>query len=448
LRVLFSNPPWWGETKVCADQATGRRSLMHTAGVRAGSRWPFTFMVPTPPDFTDTNMQPYPFFMGYAATYVAKQTGAQVTFRDSIALRESYDRYYAYLGQEKFDYIVIESASPSWEHDRALIGEIKRLLPDTRVVVTGPITSMGEGLLEAAPIHACARGEYEKGVRRIIEGAEGLIDFDLLTLQEMNAAPFPYYDEVIAHRYFDYNPKGQQAPHAQVWSSRGCPFKCIFCVWPATMTGNDPDGTRKRTVRHYSGDYMEAFLTELMAKYRYRSIYFDDDTFNLGDRHVERMCAVMRKIGVPWAAMCRADTSRMELWREMKESGCFGVKIGFESGNQSVVDNIVNKRLDLDHAREVVAELKRLGMTVHGTFTYGLPGETAEQMRDTKRYRDSLGLDTCQESGCAEIEGAPLASLTSQSTLAKYAGAKLDDSYLREVDGRVKYEKLRATLGA
>lgn len=448
MRVLFSNPPWWGETKACADPATGRRFLMYTAGIRAGSRWPFTFMLPTPPDFTNCHFQPYPFFMGYATTYLAKQTGADVTFRDSIALRESYERYYAYLRQERFDYIVIESASPSWEHDRKVILEIKRLQPETRIVVTGPITSIGSALLDAAPVHACVRGKYEKGVTRVIEGADGIVDFDLLTLQEMNSAPFPYYDEGIAHRYFDYNPKGQQAPHAQVWSSRGCPFKCIFCVWPATMTGNDPDGSGKRSVRHYTADYMEAFLTELMTKYRYRSIYFDDDTFNLGDKHVERMCVVMRKIGVPWSAMCRADTSRMELWREMKESGCFGVKIGFESGNQSVVDNIVNKRLNLDYARDVVTELKRIGMTVHGTFTYGLPGETTEQMMDTKRYRESLGLDTCQESGCAEIEGTPLHSLATQISLAKYSGAKLDEGYLRETDGRVKFDKIRATLGA
>ncbi len=366
------------------------------------------------------------------------------TSRSETASRcaKSYERYYAYLRQTRFDYIVIESASPSWEHDRTVIMEIKRLQPAARIVVTGPITSMGNALLDAAPVHACVRGEYEKGVTRVIEGADGVIDFDLLTLQEMNNAPFPYYDEVIAHRYFDYNPKGQQAPHAQVWSSRGCPFKCIFCVWPATMTGNDPDGSGKRSVRHYSADYMEAFLTELVQKYRYRSIYFDDDTFNLGDKHVERMCAVMRKIGLPWSAMCRADTSRMDLWREMKESGCFGVKIGFESGNQSVVDNIVNKRLNLDYARDVVAELKRIGMTVHGTFTYGLPGETTEQMMDTKRYRESLGLDTCQELGCAEIEGTPLHSLATQSSLEKYSGAKLDDSYLRETDGRVKFDKI------
>jgi radical SAM superfamily enzyme YgiQ (UPF0313 family) len=191
---------------------------------------------------------------------------------------------------------------------------------------------------------------------------------------------------------------------------------------------------------------MEAFLTELMAKYRYRTIYFDDDTFNLGDKHVERMCAVMRKINVPWSAMCRADTIRMELWQEMKDSGCFGVKIGFESGNQEVVDTIVNKRLDLEYARQAVAEIKRTGMTVHGTFTYGLPGETATQMFDTKRYISTLGLDTLQESGTAEIEGTPLHTLRNSRSLAKYSGAKLDDEYVPELDGRVKYDRLAALL--
>src|SRR5690606_9291034 len=108
-----------------------------------------------------------------------------------------------------------------------------------------------------------------------------------------------------------------------------------------------------------------AFLTELVERFNYRCIYFDDDTFNLGNRHVLGMCEVMSRIGLPWSAMCRADTIKMDTWRAMKESGCFGVKLGFESGNQWVVDNIVKKNLDLERAREVVYELKRLGMTVH-----------------------------------------------------------------------------------
>jgi radical SAM superfamily enzyme len=83
---------------------------------------------------------------------------------------------------------------------------------------------------------------------------------------------------------------------------------------------------------------------------------------------------------------------------------------------------------------------------VHGTFTYGLPGETHEQMMDTKRYIATLGLDTLQESGCAEIEGTPLHTLSSTQTLEKYAGAKIDAAYSRERDGRRKFDRLSATL--
>jgi radical SAM superfamily enzyme YgiQ (UPF0313 family) len=342
MKVLFSNPPWWD----------GMQDGRYVGGVRAGSRWPFTMTLPTPPgQFAYGAYLPYPFFMGYAATYAARHAGADVCFRDSIALRESYDAYMAFVAAGQFDAIVIESASPSWEHDERLIRVLHRMVPRAKIIVTGPIASKGEALLRDLPVHACIRGEYEKGVVRVLRGESGLIDFDLLSLEEMNAAPFPYYDATIAHRYLDTNPRGVAVPQAQVWSSRGCPYKCIFCVWPATMTGNDPDGTGKRSVRHYTADYMEAFLSEIVARHGFRSIYFDDDTFNLGSKHVERMCAVMRRIGLPWAAMCRADTSAMELWQEMKDSGCYGVKIGFESGSQTVIDTIVNKRLNLEEAR-------------------------------------------------------------------------------------------------
>ena len=366
-----------------------------------------------------------------------------VRFRDSIALRESYRHFFDYVEAERFDYLFVEVATPSWDHDQRLLARVNRLSPRTRIVVTGPITTTrSEAILTDHPVHACIRGEYEKGSARVLGGESGVIDFDLLSREEMNAAPFPYYDALHAHRYWDDNPRGQIAPHAQVWSSRGCPFKCIFCVWPAAMTGNDPDGTGTRTVRHYSPEYMEAFLREITGRFGFRSIYFDDDTFNLGNAHVLGMCEVMSRIGLPWSAMCRADTIKLETWRVMRESGCFGVKLGFESGNQKVIDTIVNKHLDLEVAREVVHELVRLGMTVHGTFTYGLPGETVEQMEDTRRYRESLPLTTYQESGAAEIEGTPLHTLARGESITGYGSATADPGYRREVDGNKKFQRL------
>ncbi|MDD2763129.1 MAG: radical SAM protein [Opitutaceae bacterium] len=433
MKVLFTNPPWWE-----ADPA----GKCLRGGVRAGSRWPFTQPVRSTPDHPVWGEYvPYPFFMGYAAAYVARHTGAQVRLRDSIALRESYQAYFNYLLEEKPDVVFLESATPSWDHDAKVIASIARHLPHARIAVCGPIATFKAGeILATLPVVACIQGEYEKGAVKVVNGATGVLEHDLLTVGEMNEAPFPYYDEWIARRYFDYNPHGQLFPHAHVWSSRGCPFKCIFCVWPATMTGHDPDGTHRRTVRHYTPEYMLAFLQDLQARFHFASIYFDDDTFNLGNSHVVKMCEVMRRIKLPWSAMCRADTVKPETWKLMRDSGCFGVKLGFESGSQHVVDQIVNKGLDLEEARRTVFELKRLGLTVHGTFTYGLPGETKEQMQDTKRFIASLPFDSVQESGAAEIEGTPLHTLRTTGRLDAYAGAQMDQAYVRAGDGMKKFQ--------
>ncbi len=444
--ILFSNPPWWdGNREITLPD--GRRVAAWTGGVRAGSRWPHTDEVIGAPDaISFGRYMPYPFFLGGAASWArGKLDGKGVAFRDSIAMGEGYDSYFRWLDENPAEYIVIESATPSWAHDAELIGRIKDRHPDSKIILTGPITAKASEILERHPIHACIKGEYEKGVMSVLNGAAGIVDYDLLTVDEMNASPYPWLDETIAHAYWDACPPGQEAPQLQLLTSRGCPYKCIFCVWPATMTGNDPDGTAKRTVRQYSADYIEGFIREAVDRFGYRTIYFDDDTFNLGDRHVLAICQAMARIGLPWSAMCRADTISRDTWRVMRESGCFGVKLGFESGNQTVVDTIVNKRLDLQKAREVVFALKDLGMSVHGTFTYGLPGETMEQMHDTKRFIQTLPLDTLQESGTAEIEGTPLATLTDKP-LKKYAGASKDAAYQVGSDGTKKMREVQAAM--
>lgn len=446
MKVLFSNPPWWVKRFDFVGEDAPASAWY--SGVRAGSRWPHTNPAQSTPDnFVFGEYMPYPFFMGHAATYVAKALGkgAEVIFRDSIAIRESYAAYFDHVRQGRYDYVFIETATPCWDHDREIVHKINKLCPDTRIVLTGALSAKAESVLAKNPVHAMIQGEYEKGAVRVLSGEEGLIPFDLLTVDEMNAAPIPHFDTTIAHNYWDCNPAGQKAPQLQLWASRGCPYKCIFCVWPATMTGNDPDGAGKRTVRFYSPDHIEGTLRELIGRYGYRSIYFDDDTFNLSDKHVLGICEVMERIGLPWSAMCRADTIKLDTWKVMRDSGCFGVKLGFESGDQWVNDNIVNKRLNLETAREVVHELKRLDMTVHGTFTYGLPGETSQQMANTKAYLASLPLDTYQETGCGEIEGTPMATLREKGRLDRYQGAVLDDHYIQIADGGAKMRRLSET---
>jgi radical SAM superfamily enzyme YgiQ (UPF0313 family) len=450
MKILFSNPPWW-------EGGTSEAGSLRI-GVRAGSRWPFTRQANHIPDrFKVGGYLPFPFFLGYAASYTKKCIpDALVWMRDSIGRGESYGVYLDYVAWLKPDWIIIETATPSWPHDERLIKLIAARAPMARIILAGPIDCAKAPaiLSENKNVHAIVQGEYDKQITAVINGLAGygLIPHNLLTLEEMNAAPAPFFDEVSALNYWDGCPLGQKAPQLQIWSSRGCPFKCIFCVWPATMTGHDPDGTRPRAVRCYSPEYMEAFIRARLAEaesagYPYESIYFDDDTFNLTDRHVLAMCTVMKKIRLPWSAMCRADTIKMETWQAMKESGCFGVKLGFESGSQEVIDRIINKRLDLAKAMETARWLRSaLGMTVHGTFTVGLPGETNEQKAMTLKFiRDGYatgGLDSHQLSGTAEIEGTPLHTLTHEAGnhLAKYPGAHADGAYLVSADGQKKIE--------
>lgn len=212
------------------------------------------------------------------------------------------------------------------------------------------------------------------------------------------------------------------------------------------MTGNDSDGTGRRTARFYSAARMEAFLTEWRDRYGFRSIYDDSDTFNLGDKHTLAMCEAYKNVGLPWSAMTRADTIKPETWQAMKDAGCFGVKIGFESGSQEVIDKIIHKNLDLKKARRTVFFLKSIGMTVHGTFSYGAPGETREQMQETRRYRDSLPLDSYQESGVASIEGTPLDSLEKGQKIKGYPLAMVDGGYIHESDGSKKMAQINSTL--
>jgi radical SAM superfamily enzyme YgiQ (UPF0313 family) len=443
MKVLFTNPPWWGNQvpRVYRKRFTPiKRSVLRwERGVRSGSRWPHTFLgasSPGNPLFGD--YLPFPFFLSYATSYAERgiMGRGSVVMRDSIARAETYEDFYSYLAQEEFTHVIIESASPSWEHDQVVIKKIAEILPQAQIAVAGPISTLGKEILETLPVKAVLKGEFEKNSLKFLNGQLGVIEHDLLTVEEMNSSPYPAFDEDVIKMYSDHNPHGQVFPHFQIWSSRGCPFKCIFCVWPATMTGNDPDGLSRRTVRYYSPEYVEGLIKYGVEKFGFKSIYFDDDTFNLGTSHVRKMCEIMKRVNLPWSAMCRADTIKMELWQEMKDSGCFGVKLGFESGDQNVVDKIVNKHLDLEYAGNVVKHLKKIGMTVHGTFTYGLPGETIENMKRTKQYIKSLPFDSVQESGTAEIEGTPLARLRSVGSLEAYPDANMPSITPIYLDGR------------
>ena len=444
-KVLFSNFPFWEKV---GDEPLRR-------GVRAGSRWPMTIQAEYAPDnFRFGVYLPAPIFMASAAGWLKNSAPElEVTLRDSIARGESYASYGEWLEGYAPDWIVLETATSSWDHDRRALGHIKKLLPQVQFIIAGTIAVDPERSAEAASLDGVAavvKGEYEKGCVRVIVGGErGVIAHDFLSEAEMNGplARWPLWDEGAAKHYYDANPKGTKPLQLQMWASRGCVYKCQFCAWPAGMTNNDPDGSHKRIMRFYSEDYIYDYILERQRVLgTLGCVYFDGDSENMGDKQTKAIARAMARLRIPFSMMCRADTCSEEAWKALKDAGCFGVKIGFESGSQRVIDQVVNKRLNLKKAAETARWLRSIGIAVHGTFMIGLPGEKPEESEETKAFIETLyrtgALDTHQLSGTATLSGTPLANLKVGETNKVYPGMVKDETWQDSPDGQRKIEKI------
>lgn len=408
MRVLFSNPPW---------EVDGRFA------VRGGSRWPHTIK---PAPGAKRIYLPYPFFLGYGATYVERNVeGSEIQFRDSLLLHESRAEFIEFCRNQSFDYIVLETSTPSIEFDRDTIRQLKAINPRTEIILIGQnIAYDGRALLEQLPIFAAIKGECEKPlVKCLNEKKGGLFEFDLLTQDEMNQAPAPWRRDENVYEYFDVAYFHGYEPVLQMWGSRGCPFKCSFCTWPQSMTLNK--------VRYYSPDHLRSELQVTLQNFsKFKGIYFDDDTFNLSDKHVLSICKVLKEFRLPWSAMCRIDTLQEDSWRAMADSGCVGVKVGVESGSQRILDEVVGKNLKLDDVRRFVPFVRSLGIKVHGTFMYGNPTETEDEMLLTKKFIQDVGFDHIQESGAAPLAGTKLWKLNEQTHVLDQTDGK---KYVEEI---------------
>ncbi len=399
MRILFSNPPWFAQE--------GTRW-----GVRAGSRWPFT----GPAGMT---YLPFPFLMAGAAAFLRSQ-GHDVWLADSIATRESDASWLARLREGRFDYIVLETSTPSIGSD---LEYARKAADHGKVVLCGPhATVFAREILAAHPyVFAVLQGEYELGAARLLREANpGIYPMELV--EDLDALPDPLRDSTI-YRYNDRFPNTPEGPCLQVMASRGCPFGCIFCLWPQVMFG----GRRFRP--RSAGRVLEEIKDCLRRFPRFTSLYFDDDTFNIGKPRILELCQGLGGLGLPWSAMCRADTSDAEIWRAMRESGCYAVKLGLESGSQALVDRC-GKGLNLGKVRETVALLKSLGIFVHVTYTWGLPGETPETIEETRRFHEALAPDSWQESMCTPFPGTDFYKLYAEvngpppKDWTRYDGAK------------------------
>jgi anaerobic magnesium-protoporphyrin IX monomethyl ester cyclase len=214
----------------------------------------------------------------------------------------------------------------------------------------------------------------------------GTPDRPPIPVEDLNAMPLPAWHLFKLDRYTNLQPTVDQVDGLSlpVLTSRGCPYRCSYC----SQIG--PRRWRARSVESVVAEWRW-----LVREQRVAEIGVLDDSFNISR---ERVLALCRRLvdedlnRVPWIMIngIRANLADEEVLGAMKRAGCIRAAFGVESGNQAILDSVVDKHLTLDQVRSAFRAAKAVGMETIGFFIVGLPGETEATMDDTIRFACEL----------------------------------------------------------
>jgi len=298
----------------------------------------------------------------------------------------------------KPDYLLINAATPTLEHDMDAIVKAKKILPNLITIAKGAafLTLSNEVMSKYNELDIIIFGEAEETLKEILEekslekilGIYYRLNGDIKFtgarpfIKDLDKIPFP------ARHLVDnsiYRRPDNDKVQAVIKVSRGCPFHCFFCL--ATPVSGAK--VRRRSVENIISE-----IKECIEKYNITNFVFWSDIFNLDRDWVISLCnaIIENDLKITWSANTRADTADFEMAKIMYKSGCRLVSIGVESGSQYMLDKI-GKKITLDDVRKTVSIFKKAKIRIYNYFVIGLPWETEETVEETIKFAIELNSD-------------------------------------------------------
>ena len=249
-------------------------------------------------------------------------------------------------------------------------------------IAGGPhVSIMHKQIFENYPdVDYIVKGEGEKSLRDFIEGKtkEKLIESAEL---DINTIPFPAWD--LAYLKTDKYIGGSDI-RVPVITSRGCIGNCIFCsthkVWKKYRVRNPINVADE--IQHIVKDFSKTHFV------------FEDDSLscNIGKSKQTMREIIKRNLGIRFFATMRADGIDSELAGLLKEAGCYGVSIGFESGSQTILD-ILNKHISIEQNIEAAKIVKEANLKLCALMIFNGIGETDETREQTQKFLETIQPD-------------------------------------------------------
>lgn len=355
----------------------------------------------------------YPLWLIYAAA-VCEKDGFDVEFLDAPATPLNYEESMAEIVKrgEGTELFVVDTSTPSIYSDIAFCELIKERFPQAFVVLVGthPSALPEETLAGSDAIDAVAIREFDYIVRDVArairdgrdprtvdglayrDGAGNTVrnpDYPYIT--DLDDIPFAakFIKEHLSER--DYFFAAAAYPEIQIFTGRGCPAHCTFCVYPQTMHGHK---YRLRSAENVVDEFQ--YIADNFPDVK--EVVIEDDTFTIHKGRVIEICDLLVKRGLHkklrWLCNARVNLD-YETMVAMKKAGCHLIIPGIESGSQEILDNI-RKGTTLEQVERYMADAKKAGIMVHACYMVGNKGETRETMQQTFDLAMRLNADTAQ----------------------------------------------------
>lgn len=335
-----------------------------------------------------------PLGLAYLAAALEK-ANIEVKILDFVVF--PYSRSYLESELKSFSPHLVGSTSVTMTFDNAIkvIKDVKSINPEILTVMGGPhVTFCVAETMESFPeLDFIVLGEGEETIVELTRVVEEQRDPGSLTgivyrdgseiintgfrqsLIDVNSLPVPARHLLPLGRYRALNMS------ISMTTSRGCPFKCIFCV------GRKMVGARVR----YRNPASVVDEVEYLNTLNFPQINIADDLFTANARHCIGVCdeILKRNLQVRWTSFARVDTVSRTVLAKMQEAGCHTVSFGVETANAGILKTI-KKGITIQQVIEAVKLCNEVGITPQASFILGLPGETPETLEESIAFGDKL----------------------------------------------------------
>ncbi|MGZ5500060.1 MAG: B12-binding domain-containing radical SAM protein [Methylobacter sp.] len=194
-----------------------------------------------------------------------------------------------------------------------------------------------------------------------------IIDLDVL----------PYPDKDV----YSYQEAVREAGAAPFFFSRGCPYLCTYCCNHAIANAYNLNHNK---TRYRSAKSSVNEIEDALAIYPMETITIRDDIFGLNKKWCRDFCSEYKiRIGKPFSVFSRVDVVNEEYVQQLKEAGCSRITFAIESGNEYMLNEIMNRNLSINQMIKAFDLVNRAGLQTTAINLIGIPGETEDMIWDT-----------------------------------------------------------------